>query len=105
MATGWLWWFTRQFCVAGHGGRALAGSGLMIALMTAMIFAGSYPYALISTLDPAWSMTVQSAAASDYTLRVLTIVAAICLPLIIAYQTWAHHILRGRVGMGDELHY
>ncbi|HNT73942.1 MAG TPA: cytochrome d ubiquinol oxidase subunit II [Anaerolineae bacterium] len=105
LAAGWLWWLTRQACFTGHECRALAGSGLMIALMTVVIFAGSYPYALISTLDPTWSMTVHSAAASDYTLRVLTIVVAICLPLIIAYQTWAHRVLRGRVGMGDELHY
>jgi cytochrome d ubiquinol oxidase subunit II len=60
-------------------------------------FLGMYPLVLPSTLDPAWSLTVQNASSSPYTLRVMTWVAAFGLPLVLAYQTWTYWVFRKRV--------
>jgi cytochrome d ubiquinol oxidase subunit II len=45
---------------------------------------------------------VDGAASAHYTLEVLTVVAAIFVPLVLLYQGWTYHVFRGRVG-GDEV--
>jgi cytochrome d ubiquinol oxidase subunit II len=67
-----------------------------------MVFAGLYPRILISTLDPSWSLTIMNAASSPYTLKVMTIVAAIFLPVVLVYQGWTYWIFRKRVEANSE---
>nr|WP_221276914.1 cytochrome d ubiquinol oxidase subunit II [Deinobacterium chartae] len=74
-----------------------AMSGLTVAFSTLTIFLGLYPNVAISTLDPANTLTVQQAASQPYTLHLMNIVAAIFLPLIVAYQIWNYYVFRQRV--------
>lgn len=85
--------FLRQ----GKTGRAFLMSSLTIVFATVMVFAGLYPRILISTLDPAWSLTIYNASSSPYTLRVMTIVALIFVPVVVGYQLWSYYIFRKRV--------
>ncbi|WP_156761374.1 cytochrome d ubiquinol oxidase subunit II [Microbacterium karelineae] len=80
--------------------RAFLGYGAFVVAGAASIFAAMFPYVLPSTLDPAHGLTVFSASSSDYTLTVMSIVAAVGLPLVIAYQAWSYWVFRKRLTPG-----
>jgi cytochrome d ubiquinol oxidase subunit II len=60
---------------------------------------------MISTLDPRWSLTIYNASSSGYTLQVMSIVAAIFVPLVLLYQGWSYWVFRERVGRSRSLEY
>jgi cytochrome d ubiquinol oxidase subunit II len=84
-----------------HSLIAFWAHGVAIAAFVASMFIALYPDVLPSTLDPASSLTVQGAAASPYSLQVITVVAAIGLPLVIAYQAWSFWVFRKRITVED----
>ena len=95
-------WFLRQ----GKEGLTFICGGLVIILATVMVFSGLFPNLMISTLDPAYNLDIYNASSSPYTLKVITIVAAIFLPLILAYQGWTYWIFRKRLSPDSpDLHY
>ena len=86
--------------IAGAARRSLAAfwlNGASVAAFVAQIFIGLYPNALPSTVDDGFTLTLQEAASGDYTLTVITVVAAIALPVIIAYQAWSFWVFRKRI--------
>jgi cytochrome d ubiquinol oxidase subunit II len=52
---------------------------------------------MISTTDAAYTLTVENSTASSYSLTVMTIVAAVMVPLVLAYQGWTYFVFRARV--------
>jgi len=95
-------WFLRQ----GKEGLTFICGGLVIILATVMVFSGLFPNLMVSTLDPANNITIYNASSSPYTLKVITIVAAIFLPLVLAYQGWTYWIFRKRLSPeSSDLHY
>jgi cytochrome d ubiquinol oxidase subunit II len=95
-------WFQR----AGKEGWTFLCGALVIVLATVMVFSGLYPRLMISTLDPDNSLTIYNAASSPYTLRVITIVAAIFVPVVLVYQGWTYWIFRKRLSPESSgLHY
>jgi cytochrome d ubiquinol oxidase subunit II len=62
-----------------------------------MVFAGLFPRILISTLNPAWNLTIYNASSTPYTLKVMSIVALIFVPIVLVYQIWTYWIFRKRV--------
>lgn len=90
----------------GKNKRAFWLGCLTIASATLMVFSGLFPRLMISTLDPAYSLTIYNAASSAYTLRVMTIVAAVFLPVVLLYQGWTYWIFRKRISAeSSDLHY
>ncbi|WBQ07664.1 cytochrome d ubiquinol oxidase subunit II [Kribbella sp. CA-293567] len=81
----------------GREGWAFAGTALAVGLGVASLFVAMFPAVMPSTLDPAWSLTVTNAASSAYTLKVLTVIAAIFTPLVMLYQGWTYWVFRQRV--------
>jgi cytochrome d ubiquinol oxidase subunit II len=57
---------------------------------------------MVSSTDFANSLTVDNAASAHYTLKVMTIVALIFLPLVLLYQGWTYHVFRKRLGGSPE---
>ena len=57
---------------------------------------GLYPNLIPSRLDPDRSLTIYNAASSALTLKVMTVVALIFVPVVIAYQAWVYRIFRGK---------
>jgi cytochrome d ubiquinol oxidase subunit II len=90
------------FAVAVRSGLAFASTALATVLWVATIFTSLYPRVMVSSTGFANSLTVDNASSAHYTLAVMTVVAAICVPLILLYQGWTYHVFRERVG-GDEL--
>jgi cytochrome d ubiquinol oxidase subunit II len=85
-----------------RSGLGFTFTGLAAVLWVATVFTSLYPRVMVSSTDFANSLTVSGASSAHYTLMVMSVVAAICLPLILLYQGWTYHVFRGRVG-GDEL--
>ncbi|KSU77495.1 cytochrome d ubiquinol oxidase subunit II [Pseudarthrobacter enclensis] len=81
----------------GSEGRAFLALGAFLVLGTASIFGAVFPVVLPSTLDPAFDLTISNASSSDYTLGLMSVVAAFGLPLVIAYQAWTYWVFRRRV--------
>ncbi len=94
-------WFIRQ----KRMGWAFVMTGLNIVLSIITIFMGLYPRVMPSSLNPDWSLTIYNASSSDYTLRVMTIVALICVPMVLLYQGWTYYVFRERVGKKTTLEY
>jgi cytochrome bd ubiquinol oxidase subunit II len=86
--------------VANRVGREKIAFGLMaatIALAVSSILAALYPNVMPSTTDPAFSLTIENASSSDYTLQVMTWVAVIMMPLVLAYQFFTYWVFRRRI--------
>jgi len=78
-------------------GRAFAATAVSIGGVIAALFACLYPNLLISTTDSAYTLTVGNSTASPYSLQVMTVVAAVMVPLILLYQGWTYYVFRARV--------
>jgi len=60
---------------------------------------------MISSLSDDWSLTIYNASSSPYTLRVMTIIALIFVPIVLLYQGWSYWVFRKRIGREDMLEY
>jgi cytochrome d ubiquinol oxidase subunit II len=85
-----------------RGGIAFAASCAGIGSAVAALFTILYPNVLPSTLDPAFSLTTANAASAHKTLMLMTIVAIIFLPLVLAYQAWTYWVFRKRLTAPGE---
>ena len=94
-------WFIRK----KQGGWAFVMSGICIAFSSITFFVGLFPRLMVSSLNPEWSLTIYNASSSPYTLKVMTIVAAIFVPLVLLYQGWSYYVFRGRVTRDSKLEY
>jgi cytochrome bd ubiquinol oxidase subunit II len=90
------------FVARRRSGWAFVMTAVAAIALVATIFTGLYPRLLVSHPDFANSLTVSGAASAHYTLVLLTIVAAIFLPLVLLYQGWSYHVFRARLG-GEEV--
>ena len=78
-------------------GWAFAMTGATVALTLTTAFMIMFPRVMISTLNPAWSLTIYNASSSAYTLQVMTIVALIFTPIVLGYQAWTYWVFRKRI--------
>ena len=72
------------------------------ALTTFMIM---FPRVMISSLNPEYSLTIYNASSNPYTLKVMTIVALVFLPVVLIYQGWSYWIFRKRLTADSHLEY
>jgi cytochrome d ubiquinol oxidase subunit II len=95
----------RLFLPRKQWGWAFLAGCVTLALSTASVFLTLYPDVVPSTLNPAWSLSIQHAASNPYSLRVMTIVAVSVLPIVLAYQGWTYWVFRRRIRLNDAFHY
>ena len=81
-----------------RSGWAFAMTALAVGLLVATLFTGLYPRVLVSQPDFGNSLTIANASAAHYALSVITVVAAICTPVVLLYQGWTYHVFRHRLG-------
>lgn len=91
-------WLVRK----GWMGWAFVTTGLTVMCLTATIFLVLFPRVMVSSLNPAWSLTIYNASSSPYTLTVMTIVAVVFVPIILGYQAWTYWTFRKRVEAKPE---
>lgn len=78
-----------------------AASAAGIALVFAALFVDLYPNALVSTGPEATTLTLAAAASTKYTLTVMTVVAALLVPVVLLYQGWTYWVFRHRLDPRD----
>ncbi|UOQ60770.1 cytochrome d ubiquinol oxidase subunit II [Leucobacter rhizosphaerae] len=81
----------------GREGWAFTGNATAIVFALLAIFMSMFPYLMHSSVDPAYSMSIEGAASSPRTLELMTWVAVFTLPLVLAYQAWTYWIFRKRL--------
>ncbi|MEO6530353.1 MAG: cytochrome d ubiquinol oxidase subunit II [Specibacter sp.] len=84
---------------ANREGWSFLAMGVFLLSGAAAIFSAVYPVVLPSTLDPLWNLTVANASSSSYTLGLMSIVAAVGVPLVLAYQAWTYWVFRKRISV------
>jgi cytochrome bd ubiquinol oxidase subunit II len=89
----------------GRTGWAFVMTTLTIVFSVATLFMALFPRVMVSSLDPAWSLTIYSAASTPYTLRIMSIVAGIFVPVVLAYQAWTYWVFRHRITAETKLEY
>jgi len=90
---------TGYFLRRKHEGWAFLMTSVAIAGSLVTCFLIMFPRVMISSLNPAWSLTIDNAASSPYTLTVMTIVALIFVPIVLIYQGWTYWVFRKRIAV------
>ncbi len=88
----------------GRAAAAFLASSLVTAALVFLFGFAIYPNLLLSSLNPAWSLTLRNAASSHKTLGLMGAVALIGMPFVIAYTIVIYRVFRGKVDK-DKLAY
>jgi cytochrome d ubiquinol oxidase subunit II len=87
-------------------GWAFGMTCISIATSLITLFIILFPRVMISSTNPEWSLTIYTAASSEYTLGAMTIVALVFIPIVLLYQGWSYWVFRQRVeAKPDKLTY
>jgi len=81
----------------GREGWAFVTSAVTLAMVVLFLFTCLYPNVMPSTLDPAATLTIHNASSTEYTLRLMTWVAVVFTPIVLAYQAWTYWVFRKRL--------
>jgi cytochrome d ubiquinol oxidase subunit II len=52
---------------------------------------------MVSSTKAAYNLTVYNTASGGYSLKIMTVVVIVLLPVVLAYQAWSYYIFRRRV--------
>jgi len=94
---------TRVFSAQGRALSAFAASCATVILVIATGVGGLFPNLIPSSIDPAHSLTIFNSSSSAYTLRIMTVVAFIFVPIVIAYKIWVYRVFRAPVTERDVM--
>jgi len=93
----------RIFLARGQSLKAFTASSLLVLLVVATGLVGLFPNLIPSTLDAQYSLTLYNSSSSPYTLKIMTGVAFIFIPIVIAYKIWVYRVFRAPVTNKDVL--
>ncbi len=86
----------------GNDWRAFLSSSAVIVTLMALFGIGMHPNLIFSNPDPGNSLTIYNAASSVKTLGIMLIIAAIGMPLVLAYTVSIYRIFRGKVKLDSS---
>ncbi len=82
-------------------GWAFAATAGAIAFFFVSLFVDLFPHTMVSSTSSAFDMTLNASASSSYSLTVMTVVAALLVPVVLIYQGWTYWVFRARVSAED----
>jgi cytochrome bd ubiquinol oxidase subunit II len=82
-------------------GFAFTATAVTIASCILSIFVDLYPNVMVSSTNHAYNLTAHNTASGAYSLKAMTIVVIIFMPLVLAYQAWTYYVFRKRVSTSD----
>ena len=91
------WWATLRV----RDGWGFAASAVAVVATVVALFVSLYPDVMPASTGDALSLTVKNASSSPYTLKVMTWVALLGTPVVLAYQAWTLWVFRRRIGTED----
>lgn len=74
-------------------------AAIVLVVGTAMV--GLFPNLIPSSIDPGASLTISNSSSSQYTLRLMAVVALVFVPLIVVYQFLVYRFFRAKVKESD----
>lgn len=84
----------------GKPGYAFISSSATIAALTFLFGFALFPNLIVSSLDPAWNLTIYNAASSQKTLGIMRWFALIGMPFVLTYTIAIYWIFRGKTKLG-----
>lgn len=93
----------KVFIVRGACHKAFLFSCLTIVFVVFTGVTGLFPNLIPSSIDPASNLTIFNSSSSLLTLKIMTVVAAIFVPIVISYKIWVYRLFRARVSDEDVL--
>ena len=81
----------------GRDGCAFTATAITIASCILSIFVDLYPNVMVSSTNAAYNLTVHNTASPPYSLKAMTVVVIVFLPLVLGYQAWTYYVFRRRV--------
>jgi len=90
IAAAFLAWDRRE-------GWAFTATTIAMAVSILTLFVDLYPRVMVSSTNPAYDLTVRNTASPPYTLKVMTVVALVLLPVVLGYQAWTYYVFRRRI--------
>jgi cytochrome bd ubiquinol oxidase subunit II len=93
----------RIFTAQGKVLSAFAASCGTIVLVVATGVTGLFPNLIPSSLDPAFNLTIYNSSSSPYTLKIMTVVALVFVPIVISYKIWVYRLFRAKVTVDDVM--
>jgi cytochrome bd ubiquinol oxidase subunit II len=78
-------------------GWAFTATTITISFSILAVFVDLYPRVMVSSTSAAYDLTVHNTASPPYTLKVMTVVGLVLLPVVLAYQAWTYHVFRRRI--------
>lgn len=85
------------FHTKGREGWAFTAGIFTVAFAVLTLWMSMFPNVMRSSTDVAFSLTIENASSTDYTLTIMSWAALIFLPLVLAYQGWTYWVFRKRV--------
>lgn len=76
---------------------AFISSSCSIAAFTFLFGIALFPNLMVSSLNPEWNLTVYNSSASPMTLTIMTIIAGLGMPFVMAYTILVYWVFRGKV--------
>ena len=86
----------------GRDGAAFLSSCATMLLLMALFGLGMFPNMVYSLPEPAYSLTAYNAASTAKTLKIMTLIAAIGVPIVLTYTVTVYYIFRGKVRIGKD---
>ncbi len=77
-------------------------SALTVSFLLILVAVELYPNVILSTIDPAYNLTVYNAAASQKSLGIMLTIAAIGAPLAAGYTAFVFWTFRGKVKLDEN---
>ncbi len=79
---------------------AFVSSSCTIAALVFLFGVALFPNLIVSSADPAWSLTIANAASSEKTLSIMRTIAFLGMPFVAAYTGVVYWVFRGKVQLG-----
>ena len=111
-ASGWPWALYALIALAFAGilpavarNRPFFAFLFSSAIIAALVFLFSfalYPNIVISNITPEYNLNIVNAASSPKTLGVMTIIAAVGVPIVLIYTAAIYRVFRGKVKLSEH---
>jgi cytochrome d ubiquinol oxidase subunit II len=91
----------RPFAAKGDYLKAFFASCATIGMVTFTGVIGLFPNLIPSSIDPRYSLTIYNSSSSPYTLKIMTVVALVFVPLVIGYQIWNYMVFKKKITLEE----